>query len=92
MLVLRMKAALKRRLKSVDPIKVSWTSIDREMAEEFGYRMRDVTAIRKQFFESEGAVFSSMRLKKLTVMVVENAVIVLIIINKNFICNIYILF
>jgi len=51
-----------------------------------------MTAIRKQFLESEGAVFSSMRLKKLMVMVVENAVIVLIIINKKFICNIYILF
>ena len=35
MLDLGMKAALKKRLKSVDPTKISWTSIDREMAEDF---------------------------------------------------------
>ena len=46
MLVLGMKAALKRRSKSVEPTEISWTSIDREMAADFGYAVRDVTAIR----------------------------------------------
>ena len=55
MLLLGMKAALKRRLNCGEPTKISWTSIDIEMAEDFGYARRDVRAIRKQFFESEGA-------------------------------------
>ena len=37
MLVLGMKAALKRRLESVDPTKISWTSIDRVTDSRWNY-------------------------------------------------------
>jgi len=39
MLVLGMKAALRRRLETIDPTQISWTGIDREMAEDFGYAL-----------------------------------------------------
>ena len=37
-----------------DKRKISWTMVERETANDFGYRLEHVSSLRKQFFESEG--------------------------------------
>ena len=59
MICLALKAGLRRRVRDfergLDPRSISWTSIDQEIAADFGFNLADVVAIRKQFIESEGA-------------------------------------
>ena len=56
MLLLALKASLRRQMEAeTDKTKVSWSAIDREVAEDFGCKLSHLVDIRQHFFESEGA-------------------------------------
>ena len=55
MIVLALKATLRMALEYWDKTKISWTALESRVSEDFCYRRKTVTEIRKQFFESEGA-------------------------------------
>ena len=54
MILYALKAGLKRKLAAVDddllqPHQISWTDIEREIAEDFNYKLSNVTELRKTF-------------------------------------------